>query len=455
MLFDCVAMRIKKTLTGFNHFPQQICHIARPERWRDITPFSVQQIARGQGKSYGDAALNENRDVILLERLNRFIYFDSEQGIITAEAGTTLSEILTLIVSKGWFLPVTPGTRHVSLGGCVAADVHGKNHHRQGSFSQHVISIELITADEKTIKCSTQENAEIFWATIGGMGLTGIIKSVSLKLQPINTLQMQVKHYATQNLKQTFACLQDENLDDDYSVAWLDLLKPKSDSEFGRGIVMTAHHLVSADLKLPHPTDHLQLSNNKQLNIPFYCPSFLLNKKLLTVFNHIYYQQQAKKTAFLTDYQTYFYPLDKINNWNRLYGQRGFVQYQCVLPTAQAYEGMLELVNYFADTGYPVFLAVLKRFGAANQGLLSFPVEGFTLALDIPIQDQGLFSVLDRCDEIVVSHGGRVYLAKDARLKPALFQAMYPSYEKWLAIKKQIDPHNKFSSSLSIRLELN
>ena len=440
-------MHIKKSLTGFNHFPQQICHVARPERWRELSQFSAQQIARGQGRSYGDAALNENHDVILLERLNRFIYFDHEQGIITAEAGATLADILKIVIPKGWFLSVTPGTQHVSLGGCVAADVHGKNHHRYGSFSQHIIYLELITADEKIIKCSAQENAEIFRATIGGMGLTGIIKSVSLKLQRISSMQMQMQitHYATNNLKETFTYLADKKIDDDYSVAWLDLLKPTSSNAFGRGIVMTAHHLSS---------NHLTQPNNKQLTIPFYCPNFLLNKKLLAVFNHFYYQQQAKKIEFLTDYQTYFYPLDKIKNWNYLYGKRGFIQYQCVLPTAQAYEGMLELLNYFASTGYSIFLAVLKRFGSASQGLLSFPMEGFTLALDIPIHDKGLFSVLNHCDEIVIKYGGRIYLAKDARLKPAMFQAMYPHYEKWLAIKKQIDPHNKFSSSLSRRLEL-
>lgn len=440
-------------LTSFNCYPKQTCNLHRPERYRDLlTPCTDPMITRGQGNSYGDAALNEHGHVISTERLNRFITFDAAQGILTAEAGVTLANILSLIVPKGWFLPVTPGTQQVSLGGCIAADVHGKNHHRTGSFSAHIIWLELITAEREILRCSAKENPDVYWATIGGMGLTGIIGTVCLKLLPCKSNYLAVTHRATHNLAQTIEQLETNEFDDDYSVAWLDTTVKQS---LGRGIIMTAHHANPEEL-LTAPKKQLAYTPQKTaFAIPFFCPTWVLNKTLVKFLQQLYWQQQLKASSpFFCDYQRYFYPLDRITHWNRLYGKRGFIQYQCVIPSLDAKEGYKQLLSYLQTTSYPVFLAVLKKLGPENLGRLSFPTEGFTLALDLPLLDHGLFAVLDRLDEIVVAHRGRIYLAKDARLKPEMFRQMYPRFTEWLKIKNQLDPRNLFSSSLSRRLEL-
>lgn len=436
-------MRTKATrLTSFNHYPQQTCLLQRPERYRELFDFEKSIIARGQGNSYGDAALNLDGHVLLTERLNRLIAFDETKGTLTAEAGVTLHDILPFIAIKGWFLPVIPGTQYVSLGGCIASDVHGKNHHQKGSFGQHLLWLDLITADKKILRCSSHENADIFWATVGGMGLTGIIGAACIQLLPIKTQLMQVTHHAAKDLMQIFSYLNDVNVDDEYSVAWIDTL-----TESMRGIVMTAHHAEEVSIIKPTKS-HL-------LTIPGYFPAGIINKTSIKIFNKIYFKRQSQKLQpFIVHYADYFCPLDKIKNWNYLYGKKGFVQYQCVLPISQAYDGIKTLLDYLQSTKYPTFLAVLKRLGAASKGLLSFPMPGFTLALDMPLQDEQLFAVLDKLDEIVLAHNGRVYLAKDARMQPATFRAMYPNYREWLAIKQKIDPNNIFNSSLARRLNL-
>ena len=436
-------MRTKATrLNSFNHYPQQTCLLQRPERYQELVNFQKNIIARGQGNSYGDAALNLDGYVLLTERLNRLIAFDKANGTLVAEAGVILHDILPFITAQGWFLPVIPGTKYVSLGGCIASDVHGKNHHRKGSFGQHLLWLDLITADKTILRCSPQENADIFWATVGGMGLTGIIGAACIQLLPIKNQLMQVTHHVAKNFTQVFDYLNDTNIDDEYSVAWIDTL---TDSR--RGIVMTAHHAEEiSTIKTAKP--HL-------LTIPGYFPAGIINKTSVKIFNKIYFKQQSQKfQPFIVHYADYFCPLDKIKNWNYLYGKKGFVQYQCVLPMSQAYDGIKTLLDYLQATKYPTFLAVLKCLGTASQGLLSFPMPGFTLALDIPLQDEQIFAVLDKLDEIVLAHHGRVYLAKDARMQSATFHAMYPNYPKWLAVKQKIDSNNIFNSSLARRLNL-
>lgn len=432
-----------KTLTGFNQYPAQICTLSRPERYRELLNLQQPTIARGQGCSYGDASLNENKQVTLTERLNCFITFNREQGILTADAGITIAKILATIVPQGWFLPVTPGTQHVSLGGCVAADVHGKNHHHVGSFGQHVTELELIDANRQVTYCSPQKNADIFWATIGGMGLTGIISKISLQLIPVSSNQMLIKHYPAGNLEELLLLLNDSVLDDQYSIAWFDVLATKN--QFGRSIMMTAHHA--------NTTSYLEMKK-KQLSIPFNLPSWMLNKSIVKIFNEFYFHENKNKNEFTTHYTNYLYPLDHIQNWNRLYGKRGFIQYQCVLPMQTAADAIKQLLEYLHTTNYPAFLGTLKRFGEQSQGLLSFPLHGFTLALDLPIRNAGLFTILDKMDNMVVNHGGRIYLAKDARLQPETFRAMYPRFTEWLAIKNRIDPEHFFCSSLSRRLQI-
>ena len=441
-----------KPLSGWGRYPVQSCELQRPERYADLRPETASLIARGQGRSYGDAALNENGRVMLTERVNRLLELDISSGVLRAEAGATLAEILEVITPKGWFLPVTPGTKFVSLGGCVAADVHGKNHHHVGSFGDHVMSIELILADNRRLICSPSENTELFWATVGGMGLTGIIGEVTLQLIAIQSAYMVVQHHAADNLEQLFEHLENPALDDRYSVAWIDSLA--SGKNLGRGIAMFGHHATAQEL----PADFgeaLTIKPSRSRSVPFDLPAWALNPLSIGAFNALYYQREANKhQPFLTSYDPYFYPLDAIGDWNRLYGKRGFVQYQCVIPQQTAFAGIKALLQALSASRRPSFLAVLKRFGALGRGMLSFPMAGYTLALDLPIRDEGLFTLLNDLDEIVLQHGGRVYLAKDARLSAASFRAMYPRYEEWLKIKNAIDPHNRFSSSLARRLQI-
>jgi FAD/FMN-containing dehydrogenase len=443
-----MAVSITK-LGGWGRYPVQSCELERPERYRDLRPSSARLIVRGQGRSYGDAALNENGRVLLTERINRLLDFDMEQGVLHAEAGVTLADLLEIIVPHGWFLPVTPGTKFVSLGGCVAADVHGKNHHRDGSFGKHVLGLELILASGERIWCSPAENSEQFWATVGGMGLTGIIGEVQLKLQPVANAWMSVRHRAASNLERLFELLQDPQLDDHYAVAWLDSLA--TGKGLGRGIAMFAHHAEAGEV----PAGLLPAGAGRGWDLPFDLPRWVMNRQSISAFNDRYYRRQAaKREPFFSGHDAYFYPLDSIGHWNRLYGKHGFVQYQCVLPEASAHDGIAQLLEALARSGPASFLAVLKRLGAEGSGLLSFPLAGYTLALDLPVRDHELFALLDALDEIVIRHGGRVYLAKDARLSAQSFRAMYPGYEQWLRVKNSIDPENKFSSSLSRRLEI-
>jgi decaprenylphospho-beta-D-ribofuranose 2-oxidase len=437
-------------LSGWGRYPVESCELERPERYADLRPTTDTLIARGQGRSYGDASLNENGRVILTERINRMLELDAKLGILRAEAGVTLAEILPVIVKQGWFLPVTPGTKFVSLGGCVAADVHGKNHHHEGGFAEYVLGIELILADGTRKTCSVTENEDIFWATVGGMGLTGIIGEVTLQLIPIQTSQMMVSNHAADNIGHLFQLLQDQALDDRYSVAWIDCLA--TGDQLGRGIAMFGHHASAAEYKSDKP---LASKPKRTRSLPFDFPAMALNPLTIGAFNKLYYYRESRKlTPFLADYDSYFYPLDAIGKWNRMYGKRGFVQYQCVIPDLTALEGMTALLKELSGSRRASFLAVLKRMGAKGKGLLSFPLAGYTLALDLPIRDKGLFSLLDKLDKIVLQHGGRVYLAKDARLSAESFQAMYPRHEEWLRIKTEIDPQHRFSSSLSRRLNI-
>lgn len=442
-------------ISGWGNVPRETCYLLRPEKYRELLTLSRQQdektlIARGQGKSYGDASLNKNNLVVLSERLNRFIAFDPKQGILTAEAGVTLQEILAVIVPKGWFLPVTPGTQMVSLGGCVASDVHGKNHHKTGSIGQHILSLELITADSQMISCSPENQSELFWATIGGMGLTGIIGKVTLTLIPISSAQMDVRHFPAHTLRETFDTLNNPEFDDDYSVAWIDTFRERS-------IIMTGHHAISSgsseNLSLPIPIPTLKTAKQKssRISLPFYFPDFILNKTTINLFNQFYFSQQSKKTSsYRSEYQRYFYPLDNILHWNKLYGKKGFVQYQCVIPEESALEGLSKILSHQCSS----FLAVLKRLGPQNQGLFSFPLKGYTLALDIRYEGKKTEMLLQEFNAVTLDHGGRVYLTKDAFLSPEDFRRMYPACQKFLEIKNRIDPHHFFQSSLSRRLKL-
>jgi decaprenylphospho-beta-D-ribofuranose 2-oxidase len=440
-------------ISGWGRYPRGRSKVVRPERMSEaVPPPEGQMIARGQGRSYGNAAMSVDGLVMLTERLNRLLAFDAETGVLRAEAGTTIAEVLRTFVPRGWFPSVTPGTKFVSLGGCVAADVHGKNHHRDGTLGNHIAEIELVLADGERKRCSPQQDKELFWATVGGMGLTGIITEVSLQLIPIESAYLLVQHHKARNLDESLDLLDNREFDDDYTVAWLDCLA--RGESFGRSVLMRGHHAKLLDLP-SGVKEPLKLKPHRQRNLPFDFPGWFLKPLSVSLFNQLYYfSQGARKKPFVTTYESFFYPLDRLGNWNRMYGKRGFLQYQCVVPTAQARRGLQLLLQELVRSGRASFLTVLKRLGAEGPGLLSFPTEGYTLTLDLPLSDPELFSFLNRLDEIVLEHGGRIYLAKDTRVKAETFRAMYPRFAEWQQIKAQIDRHNCFSSDLARMLNV-
>lgn len=441
-----------RRLSGWGNYPVSSSMLERPERIHQLQLLEEKVIPRGLGRSYGDAALNEGNGVILMERLNRFIAFDEVSGIVHAEAGVLLSDIIQTFLPRKWFLPVTPGTKAVTLGGCFACDVHGKNHHRDGAFSQYVTEIELLLADGSKRICSPSQNGELFWAAAGGMGLTGIITEIKLQLIPVETAYMQVRHEAAANLAQLLQILQDSAKDDKYSVAWLD--GNASAKNMGRGIVMTGHHASVKDLPamIKNP---LQLPQKKMFRIPFQMPSWCLNNWNVRLFNSLYFSTQSRKrTPFTVDCDAYFYPLDAVGNWNALYGAKGFIQYQFVVPENNSERAISEVFERMLKERRFAYLAVLKRFGKEGPGLLSFPFEGYTLALDFPLAQTGLLKFLDELDELVLKSSGRVYLAKDARMQPETFKIMYPRFPLWHAIKAKTDPASRFCSDLSRRLRM-
>lgn len=446
-------LRSKKnqSISGWGNFPVIQCNLFRPEKISQLNCFKGPLIARGLGRSYGDAALNSKNSVVSMERLNRFLDFDEGTGVLRAEAGVTIEEVLDTFVHRGWFVPVTPGTKHVTLGGCLAADVHGKNHHCNGVFSDYVKEITLSLANGEKKLCSPTKEPKLFWATVGGMGLTGIVTDISLQLIPIESSYMMVKNHATNSLESTLAFLGDPKNDDRYSVAWIDCLAVGN--KLGRGIVMNGHHASSSELPSKNQTP-FQIPKKNAYSIPAKIPSLFLNSTTIKLFNSFYYFSNSRKHAsYVQDYQTYFYPLDAVRNWNRFYGKNGFVQYQFVVPEKSADVAIAKILEKLVKDKVPSFLAVLKRFGKKGKGQLSFPMEGYTLALDIPMSPD-LTKVIASVDELVINSDGRVYLAKDALLQPDGFRAMYPKFSRWSEVKRQVDPNWVFSSDLSRRLKM-
>ena len=364
----------------------------------------------------------------------------------------TIGDILREFVPRGWFPPVTPGTKHVSLGGAVAADVHGKNHHRDGTLGNHITELELILADGSRRRCGPRENSELFWATVGGLGLTGMITKVTVQLIPVETPYVVARHLRAPNLEAAFSLLEDSRRDDHYTVAWIDCLA--RGRKLGRSIVTQGHH-ARRDVLPASQIDARRHIRHVPLQIPFDFPSFFLNPITVGIFNHLYYAIQTRKDRpFLINHDRFFYPLDAVGNWNRMYGKRGFLQYQVVIPERESAVGIRSILERLVTSRRASFLAVLKRFGSANAGPLSFPAPGYTLSLDLPMTGNDVLCLLDELDEMVLRFGGRVYLAKDARLAPERLRAMYPRLDEWLRIKHAVDPRGRFSSDLSCRLGL-
>jgi len=414
---------------------------AIPLRWRN-QPLPVPEntgetlLPYGLGRSYGDVCLNDRGIILTTGDLNHFISFEVETGILRCEAGVSLGEILELVVPAGWFLPTTPGTKFVTMGGAIANDVHGKNHHGAGTFGRHVLQFELLRSNGERLLCSPTSNQSYYAATIGGLGLTGLITWAEIKLQKIHHRAMQTETLVFANLEEFFELTQQSDQYFDYTVSWIDCTA--QDNQLGRGVFFRGNHVkleeVPAKWKVPSRT----------IKMPMNLPSIALNGWTVSKFNEWYYNYQKKKSApQLQDYDPFFYPLDAILNWNRLYGKRGFLQYQCVVPTEEP-QVIKELLQIISTAGLSSFLAVLKTFGEiVSPGMMSFPRKGVTLALDFPLKGAKTFELLERLDDLVRAAKGAVYLAKDARLSTRNFQIYYP---QWTEFAKYIDP--KFSSSL-------
>lgn len=435
---------------GWGRFPVTNSSAVRPEKFNQLEPVGESTLARGLGRSYGDAALNTGGTLVLTERLNRFLEFDAETGVVRAEAGTSLKDLLDTLVPKGWFVPVTPGTKFCTLGGCIASDVHGKNHHRDGTFSDHVSEFKMVLADGSRVTVTRESEPELFFATAGGMGLTGITTEVTLQMIPVETAYMKVRHIKTKSLDQTVGILTDPAHDAKYSVAWMDCLA--SGQSLGRGVVMLGEHALKSDISL-RIEDPLAVKVKRPKPFPFDFPSGALNSFTVKLFNALYYSYQGGRKEFISGYNEFFYPLDSINDWNRMYGKNGFVQYQYVMPMNTALEGTREILNELSKERKASFLAVLKRFGQQGPGYLSFPADGLTLAIDIPMSAT-LLPFLDHLDDIVMKYGGRVYLAKDSRMKQELLTTGYPRIEEFCKVKQAVDPNFRFNSDLARRLGL-
>ncbi|RKS97484.1 FAD-binding oxidoreductase [Chryseobacterium defluvii] len=373
-------------------------------------------IARGNGRCYGDASLGEH--IFSTKKLNKLISFDRLNGIIECESGVLLSEVLEVTVPQGYFLYVTPGTKFVSVGGAIASDVHGKNHHAEGCFSEYVIEFKLMNENGEIITCSREENSDKFWATIGGMGLTGIILTAKFKLKNIETAYIRQESIKAENLDEIFK-LFEESESWTYTVAWIDCLQ--KGKNIGRSILMRGEHAFQHELPQHLAKTPLRLKKKFQPTVPFYFPNFVLNALTVKIFNLLYYKKQAKKEVkSFIDYETFFYPLDAINDWNKIYGKSGFIQYQMVIPKETGKEGMKKILETIANSGNGSFLAVLKLFGKNNpEAYNSFPFEGYTLALDFKVNSK-LKRLIDQLDEIVQEFGGRIYLTKDSMSRSSL-----------------------------------
>ncbi|KIM12825.1 MAG: FAD-linked oxidase [Sulfuricurvum sp. PC08-66] len=393
-------------------------------------------IAYGNGRSYGDSALGAH--IIDMRKMNKFLAFDAQEGTITCQSGVLLSEILDVAVPQGWFLRVTPGTKHITVGGAIASDVHGKNHHVEGCFSQSVVSMRIMHPDGRID--STHAGEELFHATCGGMGLTGVIVDATLSLKKIASSTIEQTTIKSPNLRETFDAFE-ATAHMPYSVAWIDCLA--KGEAMGRSLLMVGDFAKEGSL---------DYTPKASWQFPLTLPSWVLNGWSVRLFNMLYYAKAPRGTSHQsTSIDSFFYPLDSIGAWNRIYGRNGFTQYQFILPKATSYEGLSAILNAIAKSGKGSFLAVLKLYGKANENYLSFPIEGYSLALDFKIEPT-LWALLDTLDALVAHYGGRIYLAKDVRVSQAHFEAGYEHIDTFRAYRHREKLENTFASLQSQRV---
>ena len=430
----------KSPRPGFESWGRYPKHDAAivPLNWASDFPLrpppATRMLPVGAGRSYGDVCLLGHGTLLrtrgpgLSGGMDRLLDFDPATGILCCEAGTTLGEILDFAVPRGFFLPVSPGTKYVTVGGAIANDIHGKNHHVAGTFGRHVPRFELVRSDGTLLICSAAQNANWYAATIGGMGLTGLIAWAEVKLRPIVSRRIQYTGIKFSGIEE-FVALSEAHAKSEYTVSWIDCVA--TGRNFARGIFMAGdHETISGPLVRSKPA---------KLALPIDFPEFMLNRRSVGLFNTLYSNKQRNKSkSRLVDYEPFFYPLDKLQQWNRMYGKNGLLQFQCVLPWEAGQKGLMEILKAITGSGLASFLAVLKVFGdVPSPGMMSFPKPGITLALDFPIRQEVSFDLLDRLAAITLDHGGRMYPAKDATMNAAQFQAFYPQWKKFSAY---IDP---------------
>ncbi|MCQ8784089.1 FAD-binding oxidoreductase [Mangrovibrevibacter kandeliae] len=400
-------------------------------------------IAFGGGRSYGDAALNDGGDTLLTGALNRILSVDEASGVLVCEPGVTFRELIDRFLDRGWVAPVSPGTAFATIGGAVANDVHGKNHDRAGSFGDHVLWLDLLAPDGRLLRLSSRENVELFRATIGGIGLTGVILKIAFAMKRVSSSFVTVREARAGNLDALMAALRAARAQSTYTVAWIDATA--TGRSLGRGILEAAEHAEAGFPARPA---------RRALRLPVDFPDFALNPLSIGLFNQLYYRRvPAAGRARTLPFDAFLYPLDALLDWNRMYGRRGFYQFQCVIPEAEADRGIRALLETIAASRSASFLAVLKTLGSAGRGFLSFPFPGFTLALDFPARAKTP-ELMARLERLTLDHGGRVYLAKDACLSSEGFRRMYPQLPHYEAVLHEIDPMGRLRSDMARRLRI-
>ncbi|MBC7555502.1 MAG: FAD-binding oxidoreductase [Chryseobacterium sp.] len=408
-----------KKVSNWGNFPIVEKDVKSEESYSKIKNYidnNNEIIARGNGRCYGDSSLAEH--IFSTKKLNKFISFDRINGILECEAGVLLSDILEISVPQSYFLYVTPGTKFITVGGAIASNIHGKNHHFEGSFCEFVKEFTLMNERSEILRCSRSENPDLFWATSGGMGLTGIILSAKFQLKKIETSYIRQESIKAENLDDIFN-LFEESKNWTYTVAWIDCLQ--KGKNIGRSIMMRGEHAFLNELPQRFIEKPLEIKRKFSPTVPFFFPNFALNNLTVKIFNYFFYEKQRVKfLKNIIDYETFFYPLDAIKDWNKIYGKSGFIQYQLVIPKENSKEGMRKILETIAKSGNGSFLAVLKLFGKSNpEAYNSFPIEGYTLALDFKVNKK-LKNLVSKLDDIVENYGGRIYLAKDSMSRPSL-----------------------------------
>jgi decaprenylphospho-beta-D-ribofuranose 2-oxidase len=446
------------TLTGWGRVEPTRADLATPSSDAEVAVLlrdaGKPVIARGLGRSYNNAAQSAGGLVIETSKLNQIRSLDPESGLVVAEAGVSLEQLMVAGLPHGWFVPVSPGTRQVTVGGAIAADVHGKNHHAAGSFAQHVKSFDLLTPAREQAgphRVTPDGDPELFWATAGGMGLTGIITQAVIQLKRVETALVKVDTVKTRDVDETMAVLAEHDKTYAYTVAWSDDLA--TGKNLGRSIITSGDFAVISDLGEKQRQEPFRFDPRARLTAPSVFPPGLMNRHSIRLANTAWYLKARNRKDELQTISQFFHPLDGIRDWNRVYGPAGFRQYQYVLPfgAENLVRKSFELVSAHRA---PSFVTVLKRFGQADPGLLSFPAAGWTLALDFPARTPGLAPLLDELDRLVVENGGRVYLAKDSHVSPAALEQMYPRLPEFRKLRAELDPRGLLASDLSLRLGL-